>query len=122
MDMNTALKNFLTDTLATLAESMTLTIRTGSSPGVEAAATGTTLVTFSSLSFDAAVDGTASLTATVGATATGAGGAGYGRLTDGTYVIDDSVTTSTAGGFVINTTSILNGSSVSLNTCDIDIG
>lgn len=98
----------------------TMQIRTGSPPGPNAAATGTLLatITFSDPAFGAAAAGVATMSgAPLSTTAVADGTAGWFRIrdSDGTTVVDGTVTVTGGGGQLqLSSTTISTGLSVSI--------
>ena len=94
-------------------------IRTGTKPGVGAAATGTLLatVTFGDPAYAAPSSGAASVNDPAGVTAVGTGTAGWCRVKDSTgATVKDGVVTATGGGgdVTLASTSISTGQTVDI--------
>lgn len=117
IDLATARRNAALDNIYDNANSGTIQIRTGSSPGSGSAATGTLLatLTFGATAFTAASGATKTANAITSGTAAATGTAGYARMlkSDGTTVIEDGTVGTSGTDFTINTTSIVSGANVS---------
>ena len=116
--VSTSMKDDLTDILATKIEGGDLQIKTGAAPGADNSATGTVLVTFTSIAFNASSGGIAELTAEVSATAVADGTAGHGWWTDGTDVMEWTV----GYALTINAEEIVSGADVDLLTLPVNVG
>lgn len=112
---NTILNNIISSLGASAAQ---LKIYTGTQPAsAEDAATGTLLVTITTIGWNAAAGGSADITGTKTGTAVATGTAGWARLsnTGDTQRIDGSVGT-TGTDFIIDNTSISSGGVVALTS------
>ena len=120
--LNTAMRNAIADSITSLMGYATLKVYTGTQPATgETAASGTLLVEITLQGFNAAASGQATLYtgSPVQGTAVASGTAGWARLTDGSKNFDGSVGTS-ATDFIINTTAITIGGTVTLTGCTIN--
>jgi|ERR1041385_8222236 hypothetical protein len=117
LDLTAASKNLALNALYDQANSGTIKIYTGSSPGSGNAATGTLLatLTFGSTAFAAASGASKAANAITSGTGLAAGTAGYARMlkSDGTTVIEDGTVGTSGTDYVLNTTSIVVGATVS---------
>lgn len=120
--LNTAMRNTIADSIASIIGYATLKVYTGTQPATgDTAATGTLLVEITLQGFNAAASGqvTLSTASPVQGTAVASGTAGWARLTDGMNNFDGSVGTS-GTDFIINTTAITLGGTVTLTGCTIN--
>ncbi len=120
--LNTAMRNAIADSITSLMGYTTLKIYTGTQPATgDTAASGTLLVEITLQGFNAAASGQATLYTgnPVQGTALASGTAGWARLTDGMKNFDGSVGTS-GTDFIINTTAITLGGTVTLTGCTIN--
>lgn len=120
--LNTAMRNTIADNIASIIGYATLKVYTGTQPATgDTAATGTLLVEITLQGFNAAASGqvTLSTASPVQGTAVASGTAGWARLTDGMNNFDGSVGTS-GTDFIINTTAITLGGTVTLTGCTIN--
>ncbi len=118
---NTETRNMIVEGITGAMAYATLRIYTGSQPATGGtAATGTLLVEITLQGFNAAATGVATLYtgSPIQGTAVASGTAGWARLTDGVHNIDGTVGT-TGTDFVINTTSVVSGGTVTLTNCTI---
>jgi hypothetical protein len=117
---NTAIRNIIVDNL-TITVGTELRIYTGTAPAsADDVATGTLLCTITIANgFTASAAGSSGLVATESAVAVDTGTAGWARWTDGfTYQVDGSVGVS-AADFIINSTAITSGGTVTLTEMTI---
>jgi hypothetical protein len=112
--LSDATRNRLRDGyVAAFPAGATLTIRTGSSPGANAAATGTVLATITLPATPwTSTTGVATKNGTWSATATGIGTAGYYRLNNSTDTEDGAIGTD----LVLDNSSISTGQTVTIST------
>lgn len=102
--------------IATLLNSGTLKIYSGSQPSEDGSLTGTLLatLTFGSTAFGSSSGGTATANAITGGTAVATGTAGYFALEESGGTVVDTGTCGTSGADLnLNTTSIVSGAPVS---------
>lgn len=122
LDLNHNLANALLDRFDTeFPQNSLLQIRTGTSPGAEAAATGTLLVeiTLPASPWSAAASSSKAKNGTWSGTAVGTGTAAHYRLKNAadTRRIDGTVTATSGGGDIeLDNTSINSGQTVTMNT------
>ncbi len=120
--INTTLKNTLLDGIDTVFNGGTLTIRTGSAPGANNAASGTVLatITLPADAFAAASSGTKALSGTWQDTSADATGtAAHFRLVNSgsTQVLEGTVTATGGGGdMTLDNTSIAAGQQVTITS------
>jgi hypothetical protein len=120
--LSTTMRNAIADAIAGMMGYATLKIYTGTQPASgDTAATGTLLVDITLAGFNPSASGSATLNTSmpVQGTAVASGTTGWARLTDGTNNFDGSVGTS-ATDFIINTTAITTGGTVTLTGCTIN--
>lgn len=126
MEITIAARNSAGAALTTLLNSGSIQIRTGTSPGVDSAATGTLLGTLplSATAFGAWAAGSATANAiTQDASADATGTAGYFRaLNSGSgAVIDGTVTVTSGGGDLeLNSISITSGGTIDITSWTIN--
>ena len=123
MEISTAAQNAAGKALTDLLDSGSIEIRTGSSPGVNSAATGTLLGTLplSATAFGAWAAGSATANAiTQDASADATGTAGYFRAlsSGGAAVIDGTVGTS-GTELILNSTAITAGATIDVTSWTI---
>lgn len=122
--INTVIQNVIADAVQTAMYGGTLEIRTGTQPAsANDAATGTLLLEYTPLYFSPSSGGVAELDVSGGApqdNALATGTATWGRLKNGTNVIDGSVGLSGSGAqFIITATGLTAGDLVSLQSASI---
>ena len=122
MEISIAARNAAGAALTTLLNSGSIQIRTGASPGVDSAATGTLLATLplSATAFGAWAAGSATANAiTQDASADATGTAGYFRaLNSGSGAVIDGTVTATGGGgdMILNSVSIVAAATVDITS------
>lgn len=122
MEITIAARNAAGAALTDLLNSGSIEIRTGASPGVDSAATGTLLGTLplSATAFGAWAAGSATANAiTQDASADATGTAGYFRaLTSGSAAVIDGTVSATGGGgdLELNSTSISAGATIDITS------
>ena len=122
MEISIAARNAAGAALTTLLNSGSIQIRTGASPGVDSAATGTLLATLplSASAFGAWGSGSALANAiTQDASADATGTAGYFRaLNSGSGAVIDGTVTATGGGgdMILNSVSIVAAATVDITS------
>lgn len=126
MEITVAARNAAGTALTDLLNTGSIEIRTGASPGVDSAATGTLLATLplSASAFGAWAAGSATANAiTQDASADATGTAGYFRaLTSGSAAVIDGNITATGGGgdLELNSVSIVAGATVDITAWTIN--
>ena len=126
MEITVAARNAAGTALTDLLNTGSIEIRTGASPGVDSAATGTLLATLplSASAFGTWAAGSATANAiTQDASADATGTAGYFRaLTSGSAAVIDGTITATSGGgdMELNSVSIVSGATVDITAWTIN--
>lgn len=126
MEITITARNAAGAALTDLLNSGSVQIRTGTSPGVDSAATGTLLGTLplSATAFGAWASGSATAnTITQDASADATGTAGYFRaLNSGSGAVIDGTITATGGGgdMEVNSTSIVSGATIDITSWTIN--
>lgn len=123
--INDGLRSYIVDSgvVGAIGTAGVLKIYEGTQPGTAGdAATGNLIVEISGISWNAATNGTAGITATKSGTAGTDGTAGWGRLsgTDGsTYILDGDCGTATTNVFQVDSVAILEDAEVTLVSASI---